>query len=62
VAEVREGLCTACNVLLRPQVYNEVRTNEVVLTCENCARIIYYPEPAPVGTTEADSSEAGATA
>ena len=62
VAEVREGICTACNVLLRPQVYNEVRTNEVVLTCENCGRIIYYPEPAPVGTTESDSSGAGATA
>ena len=62
VAEVRGGLCTACNVLLRPQVYNEVRTNEVVLTCENCGRIIYYPEPTPLGTTEAEGSEAGATA
>ena len=62
VAEVREGMCTACNVLLRPQVYNEVRTNEVLLTCENCGRIIYYPEPAPVGTGEADRTGAGATA
>ena len=52
VAEVREGLCTACNVLLRPQVYNEVRTNEVLLTCENCGRIIYYVEPAPAQTGE----------
>ncbi len=51
VAEVREGLCTACNVLLRPQVYNEVRTNEAVQTCENCGRIMHYvePEPAPSG-------------
>ena len=62
VAEVREGLCTACNVLLRPQIYNEVRTNEILLTCDNCGRIIYYPEPAPLGTNESDSSEAGATA
>ncbi len=62
VAEVREGLCTACNVLLRPQIYNEVRTNEILLTCENCGRIIYYPEPAPLGTNESDNSEAGATA
>jgi len=61
VAEVREGLCTACNVLLRPQVYNEVRTNEILLTCDNCGRIIYYPEPAPLGINESDSSEAGAT-
>ena len=45
VAEVREGLCTACNVRLRPQAYNEVRGNEGVLTCENCSRILYYVEP-----------------
>ncbi len=62
VAEVREGLCTACNVLLRPQVYNEVRTNEILLTCDNCGRIMYYPEPAPLGTNGSDGSEAGVTA
>jgi len=45
VAEVRDGLCTACNVRLRPQIYNEVRSNEAVLTCENCSRIVYYLEP-----------------
>jgi hypothetical protein len=47
VAEVRDGLCTACHVLLRPQVYNEVRTNAAVMTCDNCARIIYYVETPP---------------
>jgi hypothetical protein len=47
VAEAREGLCTACNVLLRPQVYNQVRTNTAVITCDNCDRIIYYVEPSP---------------
>ena len=45
VAEVRDGLCTACNVLLRPQNYNEIRSNEAVMTCENCSRIVYYIEP-----------------
>jgi len=62
VTEAREGLCTACNVLLRPQVYNEVRTNEVLLTCENCGRIIYYVEPAPAQTGEASGPGAEATA
>lgn len=47
VAEVRDGLCTACNVRLRPQAYNEVRANDAVLTCENCSRILYYVEPPP---------------
>jgi predicted nucleic acid-binding Zn-ribbon protein len=62
VAEVREGLCTACNVLLRPQVYNDVRTNEVLLTCENCGRIIHYVEPAPAQTGESNGQGAEATA
>ena len=45
VAEVRDGFCTACHVRLRPQMYNDVRLNDVVLTCENCSRILYYVEP-----------------
>jgi hypothetical protein len=32
---------------LRPQLYNEVRTNESLLSCESCNRILYYVEPAP---------------
>lgn len=45
VAEVRNGLCTACNVWLRPQHYNEIRNGDAVMTCENCSRILYYVEP-----------------
>jgi hypothetical protein len=45
VVEARDGLCTACNVRLRPQVYNEVRRNDSLLTCDNCSRILYYLEP-----------------
>jgi predicted nucleic acid-binding Zn-ribbon protein len=52
VAEVRDGLCTACNVLLRPQAYNELRRNDAVLTCENCSRIQYYIEPPAEEQTE----------
>ena len=54
VAEVRDGLCTACNVRLRPQVYNEVRRGDAVLTCENCSRILFYLEP-----PAADQAEGG---
>jgi predicted nucleic acid-binding Zn-ribbon protein len=45
VAEVRNGLCTACNIQLRPQVYNDIRTGEAVMVCENCSRIQYYTGP-----------------
>jgi len=51
VAEVRDGFCTACNVRLRPQVYNEIRLNESLLTCESCSRIMYCIEP-PIAVNE----------
>jgi predicted nucleic acid-binding Zn-ribbon protein len=59
LAEVRDGLCTSCNVRLRPQVYNEVRTNEALLTCDNCGRIIYYVEPLPAQTGDPADQVAG---
>jgi hypothetical protein len=61
LAIVRGGLCTACNVWLRPQVYNEIRSNDALLTCENCNRIIYCVEP-PTEQTERDGQSAGASA
>jgi len=42
LAEVRDQKCAACNVMLRPQKYNEVRTNEQVMTCDSCSRILYF--------------------
>jgi hypothetical protein len=56
LAEVRDGCCTACNVRLRPQVYNEVRANESVLTCDNCNRIIYYVAPPAEGAEDGSQS------
>ncbi len=52
VVEVRDGSCTACNVMLRPQLFNETRSNQAVLTCENCGRILYYVPPATPESAE----------
>ena len=52
-----DGLCTACNVRLRPQAYNEVRSNSAVLTCENCSRILYYTEPSADEQVEGSGTE-----
>lgn len=51
VGEVRDGFCTACNVRLRPQIYNDIRMNETVLTCESCSRIMFCVE-APLEVNE----------
>ncbi|HLY97968.1 MAG TPA: C4-type zinc ribbon domain-containing protein [Candidatus Angelobacter sp.] len=53
VAEARGGKCLACFVMIRPQTWEEIRTNDQIITCSSCARILYYdpaneppPEPA----------------
>jgi uncharacterized protein len=52
IAEARDQRCQSCFVLMRPQVWQEVATNEQIITCSSCARILYYdpahqPPPAP---------------
>jgi len=55
VAEARDGFCTGCNISLRPQAYNDVRTNEMLVTCENCSRILYYVAPAAPADAEPEA-------
>ena len=45
LAEARDHKCSACQVMLRPQVYNDVRTNEQIIICDSCQRILYYVPP-----------------
>jgi uncharacterized protein len=40
-------MCSACSVLLRPQVFQEVMTNQQFMTCDYCKRILYYVPPPP---------------
>jgi predicted nucleic acid-binding Zn-ribbon protein len=42
LAEVRAQKCMGCQVMLRPQTYNEVTLGEKVMVCESCQRIYYY--------------------
>jgi len=42
LAEVRAQKCMGCQVMLRPQTYNEVKNGEKVMACESCQRIVYY--------------------
>jgi predicted nucleic acid-binding Zn-ribbon protein len=48
VAEAREGICTICHVRLRPQVFNTIRSNDDLIQCDSCLRILYFiPVPSP---------------
>ncbi|MGB9074365.1 MAG: C4-type zinc ribbon domain-containing protein [Terriglobales bacterium] len=42
LAEAREQKCMGCQVMLRPQTYNEVWIGEKVIVCESCQRILYF--------------------
>jgi predicted nucleic acid-binding Zn-ribbon protein len=42
LSEARDHKCLACQVMLRPQTYNEVRAGSQVVVCESCQRILYY--------------------
>jgi predicted nucleic acid-binding Zn-ribbon protein len=45
VAEVVEGRCTACQIVLRPQFFQDLKRGEDLMFCESCGRIIYYNPP-----------------
>lgn len=50
IAEARGQKCLACFVMLRPQTWEDIRTNEQIIACSSCGRILYYDpanEPPP---------------
>jgi hypothetical protein len=42
LSEVRDHKCMACQVMLRPQTYNEIRSGKQVIVCDSCQRILYF--------------------
>jgi hypothetical protein len=52
VAEAREGMCQACHVRMRLQIWVEVKKNEQLFQCESCSRIVFYEPPPPTVVAE----------
>src|ERR1700757_5547559 len=42
ISEVRDHKCIACQVMLRPQTYNDVRSGKETVVCDSCQRILYF--------------------
>jgi uncharacterized protein len=58
LAEARDQKCMACFVMVRPQIWQEIRTNEQIITCNSCGRILYFDpasEPAAPEPTKKKS-------
>jgi predicted nucleic acid-binding Zn-ribbon protein len=50
IAEAREQKCLGCFVMIRPQIWQDLKENQEIITCSSCGRILYYDpanEPAP---------------
>ena len=41
MAPVRNGSCNGCNMVLPPQQINEIQLGVTLITCDQCARILY---------------------
>jgi predicted nucleic acid-binding Zn-ribbon protein len=52
LAEARDGMCQACHVRMRVQIWVEVRKNDEIFQCESCSRIYFYEPPPPTVVAE----------
>jgi predicted nucleic acid-binding Zn-ribbon protein len=44
IVAVRDSACRGCNMTVTPQIINEIKMNDRVVTCEVCNRILYLEE------------------
>lgn len=64
LARVDGQRCLACQMALRPQLWNEVRSGKLT-PCESCGRLLYFdnekpPEPDALPVSVKNKAEAGA--
>src|SRR5262249_10913892 len=52
VAAARDGMCQLCHVVLRLQMYSELKRNDAIVQCPQCSRILYYEAPVPTVSRE----------
>jgi len=57
VVGIKNGSCQGCFLALPPQLMQEVRRNDRILTCSHCQRILYWSGEMLPAPSESDASE-----
>jgi len=57
VVGIKNGSCQGCFLALPPQLIQEVRRNDRVLTCSHCQRILYWSGETLPAPSESSASE-----
>lgn len=58
IAEALDGRCSACQIAVRPQFFQDLKKGEQVMYCESCSRILYYNPPVAFEDLAGDSAPA----
>ncbi len=45
LARAEDAVCQACNMRMRPAIFQQVKRNEQVILCDSCGRILFHVEP-----------------
>jgi predicted nucleic acid-binding Zn-ribbon protein len=45
VSLISDQICTGCSSILTPQIVNELKKRNKILTCDNCGRILIFVDP-----------------
>ncbi len=53
IADATDGRCSACQISLRPQFFQDLRKQDQVMFCESCSRLLTYN---PIVDVAADTS------
>lgn len=48
IAEAADGLCSACQLMIRPQHMQDLKRGDQLMTCESCGRFLFYNPPVAV--------------
>lgn len=55
MAEAKNAMCMECHMRIRPQLFQEIKRNDSIITCESCNRILFYVPPPQAEKSELEA-------